>query len=301
MNEKGRELIHIGMSSTNISIWNEYRRLVEEIFSYFDRDFDKYNQMSLPILHLMSHSIEIGLKENIFELKKIFPEHNPKTNLKTDCEIEKSHDCWELTKIFKSFINHAFKILTAIPKDEKQPFREKIIFLNEFISEVNPKTTTYRYEYSIRPNRIKERSLDWQKKIKILDVFESFKEAQIVLLHTIDLYHLYFDFKLLKVLKPDYERGIGKVAYRKDKYHINQTTGTKTSDIVRFLEKYKKEGSLIYNQSDNEKLIETKIPNKIFFHTKWGMYLELVEVEGYHFLPVITKEQAEILKYELES
>ncbi len=292
MSKKKNEDIYIGMASTTISIWMEYKTLVDNVFESYKADHDKFNSTTIPLLHLMSHAVEIGLKENIIELEKIFPEHNPDHKFKEYSDFEKSHEGWKLLHLFKSYMSHAFKVLPSIPSSQKKHYLEKIQNLGEFISEVNPHTTTYRYEYYLTHEGKKERSIDWKKRIDIYEVYKSFTEAQTLLLYTLDLYHPYFGYKILKNEFPEYNRGVGRLALSISRWSNNPEISEKISLVTKFLEKHKFEGSSIYYPDEERQIIQTKIPGKLFFNIKSGENLEFLEVKDAHFLNVISKDEA---------
>jgi len=249
----------------------------------------------MPIMYLMSHAVELGLKENILEMQKIFPEHKPKHDYKKLEEFERDHDGFRLHILLKSYVNHSFRVLPQIDFENKKAYKDKLENLGLFISEVNPKSSKYRYSSSLNFDGSKDSLIDWDKKIDILKIYKDFKEAQVLLLHTLDLFQLYYGYKILKNENPDYKRGIGRLAMPIDRWERNATTDEKTSDIIRFLERHKKEGSLIYNQSDDEKIIATIKTNYVFFNEKSREYLEFIEVKDGHFLNVVTKEEVDFI------
>jgi len=267
--------------------------LVNDIVEYYKTDYSKFNFTTIPILHLMSHAIELGLKENILEMHKIFPEHKPNHKFEEYNDYEKSHDVFKLHNLLKSFVSHSFKVLPQINFESKKAYKVKLEKLGLFISEVNPKSSSYRYSSRIKSDGTKESIVDWNKKIDILQVYKDFKDAQIMLFHTLDLFELYYGYKILRDEKPDYQRGIGRLALPINRWGRNATTNEKVSDITRFLERYKKEGSSVYNQSEDQKIIKTILPNHIFFNEKTSEFLEFLEIKDGHFLNVISKIEVE--------
>ncbi len=296
MKKRKEEPIYLGWTDNNISIWSEYKTLVDDIFKYYETDYSKFNFTSVPIIYLMSHAIELGLKENILEMQKIFPEHKPKHNFEKLEDFELSHDCFRLHNLLKSYIDHSFKVLPQIDFESKKAYKEKLEKLGLFISEVNPKSSTYRYSSRINLDGTRQPLIERNKKIEILNIYKNFQEAQTLLWHTLDLFNLYYGFKILKNEFPQYKRGIGRLALPIASYGIHGVTNEKVSDITRFLERHKKEGSLIYIQTEEEKIIKTLIPNHVFFNEKSGEYLEFLEVKNTHFLNVIKPLEARELQ-----
>jgi hypothetical protein len=246
-------------------------------------------------MYLMSHAVELGLKENILEMQRIFPEHKPNHRFEKLEDFETSHDCFRLHNLLKSYVGHSFRVLPQIDFESKKAYKEKLEKLGLFISEVNPRASIYRYSASIHKDGSRGQLISWDKKIDILKIYEDFKDAQILLVHTLDLFELYYGYKILKNENPGYNRGIGRLALPINRWGRNATTNEKVSDITRFLERYKKDGSLVYNQSEDQKIIKTIIPNHIFFNEKTSEYLEFLEIKDGHFLNVITKDEVEML------
>lgn len=288
MKNRKPEPIYIGWTNNNVAIWHEYKTLVEDIFKFYEKDYSKFNFTAVPVMHLMSHAVELGLKENIIEMQNIFPEHKPNHNFEKLEDFELSHDCFRLHNLLKSYVNHSFKALPQINFESKKAYKEKLEKLGQFISEVNPKSSIYRYSSRINKDGSKTQLIDRNKKIDILEIYKDFQDSQTLLFHTLDLFQEYYGYKILRNEYPEYSRGIGRLAMPIDRWGRNATTGEKTSKITRYLERHSKEGSIIYNQSEDEKIIKTIIPNHIFYNEKSGEYLEFLEVKDGHFLNVVT-------------
>ena len=290
--------------NSNNSIWNEYHFLITTIGEQNDFNHEKLRRGIMPLVHLMCHSVELGLKFNIEILRKYFPEFEPETKLKGALRIEKTHDLNELTMIFKAYFRFAFDRLPAIEKFDSDTITEYynlIKYLDDFLNHVKPNTSAYRYESLISRNGKRIPAIEKGHSIHIFDLYTEYRTLYEALRYSIDCFEPYFQFKELKDTMKGYNRGVGILYETKSQIHVDLETGEKSSDATRIIESHRSDGSNIYDQSETQKYIDILVPGVLFFDKIRNQYFELLEVGNYHYLNVISRIEADevFLKHNL--
>lgn len=312
----------IGNHDSNIGIWIQYQKLVE--LSYKMLEDDEFNRSFtiIPMLHLMSHAIELGLKENIAFLKDEFPDFKSSHDSGLKMGFNMTHNAYKLFRIFKDYIQHKVSTFPGVDKDLKKETKNLLLKLGEFISDVNPKTTTYRYSHIINLNGDVELSIPSNKKIKIDLVFGNFMEAQKLLLYTQQVFTPWYDFRDFMKIMPMYSDGVGYLWEPKSKFFIHPQYNVTWSDRVSWIERHNIDGSRYFTKKEknhNEEEIssmndddpfksvllstiiddkylqryfhiKTIIDRKIYYDNLRNQYFEFYELEGFHWTPVISKE-----------
>lgn len=283
-------------SHSNNSIWNEYNFLIEKIGEQNDYSYENLRFGIMPLVHLMCHSVELGLKFNIEILRKYFPEYDPETKLKVALKIEKTHDLYELTRIFKAYFKFAFDSIPSIGKFDSvtvKEFNNLIKSLDDFLDHVKPNTSAYRYESLISRYGKRTPAIEKGHSIFIFDLFVEYRTLYTALRYSLDCFEPYFQYKELKEFLIEYNRGVGVLYKTKDQIHVDLETGIKSSDALMYIEKYRSDGSKIYGQSESDKYVDILVPGVLFFNKMSNQYFELLEVGHYHYLNVISRADAD--------
>ncbi|NJC28530.1 hypothetical protein [Neolewinella antarctica] len=98
--EKDRLIAWVGYSDCNIKIWGQYERLADFIFEEFPSTKRRLDEISVPTLFVLSHAIELALKENII----FFLKYHKSIHLKkfdNMAHLLKSHNLINLSEEFK--------------------------------------------------------------------------------------------------------------------------------------------------------------------------------------------------------
>lgn len=290
-------------SHSNNSIWYEYNFLIEKIGEQNGFSHENLRHGVMPLVHLMCHSVELGLKFNIEKLRKYFPEYEPVTKLKGALKIEKTHDLNELSQIFKSCFKFAFDSLPSIGQFDsitKEEFNKLIKYLDDFLAHVKPNTSAYRYESLISKYGKRNPAIPKGHSIFIYDLYLEYRELYTALRYSLDVFEVYFQFHELKKSLKSYKRGIGMLYEPKSLISIDPETKEKSSSAMMLIEKNRSDGSKIYGQSDSDKFIDILIPEILFFDKVRNQYFEMLEVNGFHYLNVISRSEADQVFFEYD-
>jgi len=208
LGEKDRYVAYVGFASNNAQIWGQYESLVDFIFEYYPATKQRFDVISMPILSVMSHGIELALKENI----KFFVEYNESKNLtkfKSMTELIKCHELSKLAKEFNIVYSRLHKKL-KLDNDEKNEFTRYFKILEELIIILNRSAETYRYASKIGKNgEFIKMSIDYSKKVDFLALKELYEKAKVLFIGASNSVARYTDFVDFLNGNPDYSKGKG--------------------------------------------------------------------------------------------
>ncbi len=207
--ERDRFIASIGLTDNDIQIWGQYERLVDFIFEEYPVSKRRFDEISLPTLFVISHTLELALKENI----KFFQEYNQSKHLKHFDNnwtlLLKSHDLDRLADEFKIAFNKLHKNLKA-GEDDKKNFNLYYIELEKLIKILNRNSETFRYSLKIdNEGKKTKESIKFDKKIDLLEVKELFEKAKILFIGAPNSLGKFVDFIDFKKGNPNYTKGKG--------------------------------------------------------------------------------------------
>ncbi len=206
--EQDRYIAWVGYSNENGIIWGQHERLFEFIFTEYSKTKRRFDEISIPTLSILSHAIELGLKEN---LKLLKPYHNSEnmSEFENWTLLIKSHDLKSLSKEFKITYYRIHKEVKA-SKEDKNIFVEYYTKFQTLIGILERNTETYRYAYKIdNKGEIVKESINRLKKIDFIELKELFDNAKILLIGAVNSLGVYTDFIDFKKGNPGYNKGKG--------------------------------------------------------------------------------------------
>lgn len=250
-------ITYIGYTHNNIQIWGQYEKMVDFLFDEFPKTNKRFDEIAQPFLFIISHAIELALKENI----KFFQNYNITKHL-TKFEnwplLLKSHDLALLTSEFK-IIFYRFHKQVKAPKELKDEFNEYFKILTTLIKILERSTETYRYSEKLDNNgyHIKA-SIKTQKKINLLDVKSMFNALKDLFTGAVNAMGIYTDYIDFKKNNTNYKKGKGKLYCQKLHYtehFLENIKATLDKDLIRINEN-------LWTNPSNYKNYEIQIWNK---------------------------------------
>ena len=206
--EKDRYIARVSQTQNNIQIWGQYNRLVEFIYAEYPKSKRRFDEISFPMLFILSHCIELGLKENI----RFFSKYHPSIHLnefESMVELEKSHDLTKLTKVFKITYNRLHKKAKAT-KDEQELFSQHFKKLEELVKILERDAETYRYSSKLdKDGNFAKKGVKPLKTIDLLHIEELFKDVNTLFIGAPNTLGRYTDYVDFINGNPDYKNGKG--------------------------------------------------------------------------------------------
>lgn len=95
---KSKFAAHLGLNRSWWQYYNDYTKVVDEIIDGVIENKYLIDEVALPLLFMINHSIELGLKANIYELEKV--------NFDIEKISLKSSQGHSLEYLYKKFIEH---------------------------------------------------------------------------------------------------------------------------------------------------------------------------------------------------
>ncbi len=135
---------------------------------------------SIPLLFLIRHSIEIGLKINIKYLSQ--------ASGKVDC-ISKINNCHSLNKLYYCFLSHFNSLLKHVDVhviNQKLKLEKQCKELIEKLEIIDPNGDAFRYPIDINGNIIFER----ETTINLLEIKNLYDETMKLLKYTEDVVNI---------------------------------------------------------------------------------------------------------------
>ncbi len=206
--ERDRYIAWVGLTYSDVQIWGQYDRLIDFIYKEYPKTKQRFEQIAFPILSVLSHGIELALKENI----KFFREYHESPHL-TKFEnwilLMKSHDLKDLAFEFKAGYTKLHRKVKA-EKEYLTEFSKYYKKLEELIKILNRSTETYRYSFKIdNKGNIIKRSIDDSVIIDFYYVKELFEDVKILFLGAPNSLGIYTDYIDYKKGNPEYKKGKG--------------------------------------------------------------------------------------------
>ncbi len=206
--EKDRYIARVSQTLNNIQILGQYNRLVEFIYAEYPKSGKRFDEISFPMLFVISHGIELGLKENIH----FFNKYNSSTQLtafESMVELEKNHDLSKLTKEFKIAYNRLHKKAKAT-KEEQEMFSQHFKKLEELVKILERGAETYRYSSKLdKDGNFVKKGVKPEKNIDLLHIEELFKNVNTLFLGAPNTLAKYTDYVDFINGNPDYKNGKG--------------------------------------------------------------------------------------------
>ncbi len=168
----------------NRSWWNyysDYKNVVDIIINRIKNDDNLIDTVSLPLLFLIRHSLELGLKLNILTFEK------------TNTEIKaislkgmKYHSLENLYNIFiehLNFIKNKYKLRSEI-LNQLDGYLKKIIPLKDKLHKLDQGSYNFRYPVDTEGNH----NFSLEASENIAEIIDLFYEIQPLLLNTVDVF-----------------------------------------------------------------------------------------------------------------
>lgn len=193
---------NIGFAISDMSYMGEYENAIDIIFNFIVEQEHNIDTVATPVLYMMRHSTELGLKHNIKYLEKYSERTAP-------AGILRSHN---LSKLLEEFDNQ-FQVLHkkyafefAI-QDQYMEYFEKA---QNMVTELGEDDSTFRYVQNTKAKRVFSQGA----KKDVLKIKENYDETVILLTYTADAIAQYTDYEDLLNLAPEFKNGTGLVYFR---------------------------------------------------------------------------------------
>ncbi len=210
---------YIGQSYSDMNLVGQYENAVDILINQIIEKKHRVDTIAYPLLYLMRHSIELGLKENIKYLKRYS---------KLPFSKNKTHS---LSDLFSEFEKHYSKIaiennFETELKDEYQKYTSD---LKDTINALKEQTSSFRYVYATDGKKVFE-NLDT---INVYELKKKYDISLIFITHTTDVISPYTDYiDYLNFDNSIKKNSLGFVRYCFDKHQENWL-------IEKMNEKYK--------------------------------------------------------------
>ena len=234
---------NIGHSYSDMNLVGQYENTVDILINQIIEEKHRVDTISHPLLYLMRHSIELGLKENIKYLKKYskLPILKSKTHTLSDLFLE-------FEKHYKKIaIENNFEI------ELKEEYNKYTSDLKDVITALGEDASSFRYVYATDGKKIFENS----KTINVYELKKKYDNSLVFITYTADVISPYTDYiDYLKFDKSIKDNSIGIVRYCFDK-------SQKDWLIEKLNEKYKiLIGKSVWYDEDEKYYLHLKIANK---------------------------------------
>lgn len=226
--ERDRYKSYVGHTFNDSEIWGQYEMLVDFIYDEYPKTKRRFDEVSLPILFVLSHFVELALNENI-KFFKNYHESDHLTKFENWTLLLKSHDLEKLSYEFKTGYYKLHKKVNASVED-KQEFIKYYDELQKLISVLNRNTSTFRYTYKLDKNgKNLGRSIPISKTIDFMNLKNLYEKAKILFSSVSDSLQIYTDFIDFKRGNPEYKKGSGYLYCRRLFYTENFLDQVKTN------------------------------------------------------------------------
>jgi len=166
---------YIGWSQSWWSYYNQYREASRVLLDRVNNNYP-IDTVAMPIIFLIRHSLELGLKANIIELEK-FSSARPK--LKFD---GRSHNISYLHEYFIAHLDKIileFKITDHKILSEIDNFKTKLNNLKDIIHGLD--SNSYRFRYPVDPKG--NQNFNYTDKFLLVDCIELIQDLDPLLLY----------------------------------------------------------------------------------------------------------------------
>lgn len=172
----------IGVHQSWFSYFDTYKRAVDELFNSI-LDNRSVDMLSYPFLFLIRHTLELGLKANIYLLAKY---------------SEKDYGVGKTVHTLKSLqdamVRH-FEDLSETEGKDNDVYKgfyaenRKLTKLIEYFESIDRLSMTFRYPVDKKGNK----NMDHQERVNLIEIKDKFDEAITILAHTQDVLSPFFD------------------------------------------------------------------------------------------------------------
>lgn len=196
---------YIGHSYSDMNLVGQYENAVDILINQIIEEKHRVDTIAHPLLYLMRHSIELGLKENIKYLKK----YSKLPILKS-----KTHT---LSYLFSEFEKHYSKIAIEnnFEIELKEEYNKYTSDLKDVITVLGEEASSFRYVYTTDGKKVFANS----ETINVYELKKKYDNSLVFITHTADAISPYTDYidylNFNKNIKND---GLGFVRYCFDKY-----------------------------------------------------------------------------------
>src|SRR5690554_1872008 len=234
---------YIGHSYSDMNLVGQYENAVDILINQITKEKHRIDTVAHPLLYLMRHSIELGLKENIKYLKKYSKLHLSKS---------KTHS---VSNLFSEFEKHYNKIAieSNFETELKVEYNKYTSDLKGIIKDLGEDASSFRYIYSTDEKKV----FDSTETINIYELKKKYDNSLVFITHITDVispYTNYIDYlNFDKSIKND---SLGFVRYCFDEYQKDWL-------IEKLNEKHKTvtEKSTWFDE-DEEYFLHLKMANK---------------------------------------
>lgn len=269
----------IGTKSTNLHYWGQYNTLIKFVLDDYQH---RKETIAAPLLHLISHSLELGYKENIGYFVEKLKDYHSIITLELPNRIYHKHSLKKLHEVFEKHIrkiNHTLNVKPNLVNEfESLNSRTK-----QLLRILKVETPTYRYAEEIdragnkTGNKVvKDIEKDdgngnVEKKaysINIIDIIDLYNDAMTMLTHTADVLGEYTDYLDFQKDFPHFTNGKGYLLIHKQS--INQK-------------------NIFFDSMDNK---YSKIRDNLWQNTNSGEYIQAFETNKFlYFVPLKNKPE----------
>lgn len=101
---------HIGQNRNWWQYYNDYKKVVDYLIESIDKDNFLIDEVALPLLFMIRHSLELGLKANILAFEKV--------NVDVERISLKSKKGHSLEALYRKFIEHIEAVRSKVVENE---------------------------------------------------------------------------------------------------------------------------------------------------------------------------------------
>lgn len=168
---------YLGYNTSWWHYYKDYKTVIDDIVTSVETNENPIDTVALPLLYLLRHSIELGLKANILQLQRI----NKKVG-KIKLGGSASHS---IEFLYNKFIEHLDNIIRThkIDKDildQIKKYKLKFNPLKTKLHNLDKGSYNFRYPVDVFGNR----SFTWETKENLFEIINLYYEIQPFLLYT---------------------------------------------------------------------------------------------------------------------
>jgi hypothetical protein len=237
---------YVGQSDSDMNLVGQYENAINILINHIIEQGDRVDLIAHPLLYLMRHTIELGLKENI----RYFNKYS-----KLGLGKIKTHS---IDDLFTEFERHYDKLANDLDfkADLETEYDKYAVDLKKIIQSLGTDWSSFRYIKSTSGTKV----FNHTEILNIYDLKKQFDSSLVFLTHTVDLMAPYTDYAdYLKYDQSIKSKSLGNIRFRFPSHQ-------KESLIEKLNEKHKilKENEIWLDEEDNYNL-HLKIANKECF------------------------------------
>lgn len=172
-------IAHIGLYSSFSAYLSFYECAVRRLFESLESGKETPDRLALPILALMRHSMELGYKFSLWELRQALGE-------KFDTQAYGHHDLTklhaDLCECFKRTVRH-YNLPDSV-EDSFSEYRPKTEIAMQRFAALDKLSFCFRYPFDKKSGGA---NFDQQTKVDMLEMRTVYEDAMILLRHTADV------------------------------------------------------------------------------------------------------------------